>query len=114
MIVELLDPLDAASVLRTAVALWEDREREALSPEQHGAVHRASQAITTADAGTVLAPQSEDGVVNNPAPLALAEGFIAMSARRRSQGGQDTSAARMGAAGPQRGWPAPTFQGGIR
>lgn len=56
MIVELLDPLDADSVLRTAVMLWEDREGEALSSEQVGAVLRASQAIAAADAGTALTP----------------------------------------------------------
>ncbi|MFD5814684.1 hypothetical protein [Streptomyces sp. NPDC127038] len=56
MIVELLDPLDADSVLRTAVALWEDKEGEPLSTEQQRAVLRASQAIATADAGTVLTP----------------------------------------------------------
>ncbi|MEV5787098.1 hypothetical protein ACGFWD_26705 [Streptomyces sp. NPDC048448] len=56
MIIEALDPLDADSVIRTAVALCEDREGEALSSEQVGAVLRASQAIATTDAGTVLTP----------------------------------------------------------
>ncbi|MFD0069172.1 hypothetical protein ACFV99_26435 [Streptomyces sp. NPDC059944] len=56
MIVELLDPLDADSVIRTAVPLWEDREGEALSSEQVRAVLRASQAIATADTNAVLTP----------------------------------------------------------